>query len=101
MPRAFVKPSWATQSLVTNPTLWPQIMAEIELGNGLPDVRTTAETLESLKQAGFELLDAADLALTADIPWWDPVDPDSWRLESERGRGGRFGITGRFLCEGC
>ena len=62
-----------------------QIMAEIELGNGLPDVRTTAETNESLKKAGFELLESADLALTADVPWWDPVDPDSWQLSSERG----------------
>lgn len=46
-----------------------QIMAEIELGNGLPDVRTTKQTVESLKAAGFEVLEFADLALTADIPW--------------------------------
>ncbi|KAI8476628.1 MAG: cycloartenol-C-24-methyltransferase-like protein [Monoraphidium minutum] len=61
-----------------------KIMAEIELGNGLPDVRTTAETVESLKAAGFEVVDARDLALEADIPWWDPVDPDSWRLGNFR-----------------
>lgn len=60
-----------------------QVMAEIELGNGLPDVRTTAETLQSLKAAGFEVLDEADLSLTADIPWWEPLDPDSWRLASK------------------
>jgi hypothetical protein len=58
-------------------------MAEIELGNGLPDVRTTKETDASLKAAGFELIDSRDLALDADIPWWDPVDPESWRLGSE------------------
>jgi hypothetical protein len=58
-------------------------MAEIELGNGLPDVRTTAETADSLRAAGFEVLDTRDLALEADVPWWDPVDPDSWRLGSE------------------
>jgi hypothetical protein len=29
-------------------------------------------------------VDSADLALSADIPWWDPVDPDNWtRLQSE------------------
>ena len=39
------------------------VMAEIELGNGLPDVRTCAETIESLKKAGFEVLDSRDLAL--------------------------------------
>jgi hypothetical protein len=58
-------------------------MAEIELGNGLPDVRTTKQTDAALAAAGFEVLDTRDLALDADIPWWDPVDPDSWRLGSE------------------
>lgn len=38
-------------------------MAEIELGNGLPDVRTCMETVESLKKAGFEVIDSRDLAL--------------------------------------
>ncbi|KIY96851.1 hypothetical protein MNEG_11110 [Monoraphidium neglectum] len=61
-----------------------KIMAEIELGNGLPDVRTTAETADSLRAAGFEVLDTRDLALEADVPWWDPVDPDSWRLGNFR-----------------
>lgn len=46
--------------------------------------RTTKQTIESLKAAGFEVLDVCDLATTADIPWWDPVDPDNWwRLQSE------------------
>lgn len=61
-----------------------EIMAEIELGNGLPDVRTTKQTLASLRAAGFEVLDAADLALTADVPWWDPVDPEAMRLANFR-----------------
>lgn len=29
--------------------------AEIELGNGLPDVRTTRQCLEAVKEAGFEV----------------------------------------------
>lgn len=46
--------------------------------------RTTKQTIEALKAAGFEVLDVCDLATTADIPWWDPVDPDNWwRLQSE------------------
>lgn len=62
-----------------------EVMAEIELGNGLPDVRTTKQTIEALKQAGFEVLEACDLTTTADIPWWDPVDPDNWwRLSNFR-----------------
>ena len=68
-----------------------QIMAEIELGNGLPDVRTTSETIQALKAAGFEVLESADLALTADIPWWEPVDPDSWRIGSKWG--GTWALT--------
>ncbi|WIA20814.1 hypothetical protein OEZ86_004745 [Tetradesmus obliquus] len=68
----------------TNPN-HKSIMAEIELGNGLPDVRTTKQTLEALQKAGFELVDSADLALSADITWWDPVDPDNWtRLQNFR-----------------
>lgn len=31
------------------------VQAEIELGNGLPDVRLTKQCLEALKQAGFEV----------------------------------------------
>jgi sterol 24-C-methyltransferase len=33
-----------------------KIKAEIELGNGLPDIRTTHQCLEALKQAGFEVI---------------------------------------------
>lgn len=46
------------------------IMAEIELGNGLPEVRSTDEVRAALVAAGFEVEEATDLALTADIPWW-------------------------------
>jgi hypothetical protein len=46
--------------------------------------RTTSQTIKALKAAGFEVLEACDLTTTADIAWWDPVDPDQWwRLQSE------------------
>ena len=32
-----------------------KIKSEIELGNGLPDVRSTRQCLEALKLAGFEV----------------------------------------------
>lgn len=32
-----------------------RMQAEIELGNGLPDVRLTRQCLEALEQAGFEV----------------------------------------------
>lgn len=33
-----------------------KIKAEIELGNGLPDIRSTAQCLDALKRAGFEVI---------------------------------------------
>lgn len=59
-----------------------RVIAEIELGNGLPDTRTTAETRRALEAAGFEVLEDEDLALTADTPWYDPIDPDVRRLSN-------------------
>lgn len=32
----------------------PLVQAEIEIGDGLPDIRSTRKCLEALKQAGFE-----------------------------------------------
>lgn len=31
------------------------VQAEIEIGDGLPDIRLTTKCLEALKQAGFEV----------------------------------------------
>lgn len=61
-----------------------RVIAEIELGNGLPDTRTTAETKRALEAAGFEVLEVEDLALTADVAWYDPIDPDVRRLSNFR-----------------
>lgn len=61
-----------------------KIIAEIELGNGLPDTRTCDETRRALEAAGFEVVEAEDLAPGADIPWYDPVDPDVRRLSNFR-----------------
>ena len=33
----------------------PIVQAEIEIGDGLPDIRLTGKCLEALKQAGFEV----------------------------------------------
>ena len=33
-----------------------KIKAEIELGNGLTDIRTTSQCLNALKEAGFEVI---------------------------------------------
>jgi sterol 24-C-methyltransferase len=51
------------------------IRQDILLGNGLPTARTTHEVLAALKEAGFEILEEEDLVKTADIPWYEPIDP--------------------------
>lgn len=58
--------------------------AQIELGNGLPDIRTTEAVVRALREAGFEVLEAADLAKTAQVPWYQPLDPDHFSLSQFR-----------------
>jgi len=56
-----------------------QVKFNIEEGNGLPDTATTEEVLEGLKDAGFELIDAYDLAEYLDNPWYAPLSASfSW-----------------------
>lgn len=74
----------ATDKYDRNNAEHARVIAEIELGNGLPDTRTTAETKRALEAAGFEVLEADDLAVGADVPWYDPIDPDVRRLSNFR-----------------
>ncbi|KAL6061741.1 Methyltransferase [Balamuthia mandrillaris] len=48
-----------------------QIKEDIEKGNGLPDLVRPKEVVDALKEAGFELVEARDLAEAADerTPW--------------------------------
>ncbi|KAL0283318.1 UNVERIFIED_CONTAM: Cycloartenol-C-24-methyltransferase [Sesamum angustifolium] len=61
-----------------------QIKAEIELGNGLPDIRRTHQCLEALKQAGFEIVWEKDLALDSPVPWYLPMDTSHFSFSSFR-----------------
>ncbi|KAK3145734.1 hypothetical protein QOZ80_3BG0256680 [Eleusine coracana subsp. coracana] len=56
------------------------IKAEIELGDGLPDIRTTRQCIQAMKDAGFEVIFAKDLAADFPCPWYQPMDPShiSW-----------------------
>mmetsp|Transcript_30095 Transcript_30095/g.75852 ORF Transcript_30095/g.75852 Transcript_30095/m.75852 type:complete len:342 (+) Transcript_30095:83-1108(+) len=56
----------------------------IEIGNGLPDVRTCKQVAAALKAAGFEVLETHDLCLTAEVPWYEPLDPNRLSLSSFR-----------------
>ncbi|KAL6893866.1 hypothetical protein ACP4OV_007964 [Aristida adscensionis] len=67
------------------------IKAEIELGGGLPDIRTTRQCVQAVKDAGFEVIFAKDL--TADFPcrWYQPMDPSHFsRTSFQCKRAGRI-----------
>lgn len=69
-----------------------KIKAEIELGNGLPEVRSTGQCLEALKQAGFEVIWDKDLAADSPVPWYLPLDKYQLSLT-----GFRCSAVGRFI----
>ncbi|GAQ86329.1 sterol 24-C-methyltransferase [Klebsormidium nitens] len=72
-----------------------RIKSEIEIGNGLPDLQTVAQCRRALVEAGFEVLDAADLTLTAEVPWWQPLGPALWELRTPQDFARHW--MGRFL----
>jgi len=47
----------------------------IEIGNGLPDIELGEDIVKHLKKAGFEVLEAHDLAPTSDITWFQSLSP--------------------------
>ncbi|KDO83344.1 hypothetical protein CISIN_1g0425442mg, partial [Citrus sinensis] len=66
--------------------------AEIEIGDGLPDIRSTRKCLEALKQAGFEVIWEKDLAPDSPLPWYLPLDTSHFSLSSFR-----LTSVGRFV----
>ncbi|KAF3541030.1 hypothetical protein F2Q69_00018766 [Brassica cretica] len=69
-----------------------KIKAEIEIGDGLPDIRLTSKCLEALKQAGFEVIWEKDLAEDSPVPWYLPLDKNHFSLSSFR-----LTAVGRFI----
>eukprot|EP00741_Cyanophora_paradoxa_P024439 tig00022075_g23596.t1 len=74
-----------------NSKLQRDVKYGIEIGDGLPDICGPQDVLDGLKAAGFELIDARDLALESQVPWYEPLQ-------------GKFSVqgflktgTGRFL----
>jgi len=53
-----------------------QCKEDICLGNGLPDLRRSADAVDALCAAGFVVEEAYDLAEGSQIPWYDPIDKD-------------------------
>ncbi|KAE8696910.1 Cycloartenol-C-24-methyltransferase 1 [Hibiscus syriacus] len=60
-----------------------KIKAEIEIGDGLPDIRLTKKCLEALKQAGFEVI-GRKILLRLPVPWYLPLDKNHFSLSSFR-----------------
>jgi sterol 24-C-methyltransferase len=48
---------------------------QIEIGNGLPDIRTTKQCKAAMTQAGFEMVEDIDLATCSPVPWYEPLYP--------------------------
>lgn len=61
-----------------------KIKAEIEIGDGLPDIRSTAQCIEALKKAGFKIKWSKDLATSSPVPWYLPLDKNHFSLSSFR-----------------
>jgi sterol 24-C-methyltransferase len=65
----------------------------IEEGDSLPDIASIPETLDSVRAAGFEVLESHDAAGTCDpaTPWYLPLVGETESLLAlRRGRAGRF-----------
>ena len=54
-----------------------QCKHDILLGNGLPDLRPTAECLQALKDVGFVVETEFDLAAQSDVAWYEPLDANT------------------------
>ncbi len=70
-----------------------EIKHGIETGDSLPDIATIPETIESLRSAGFEVLESYDTAELCDreTPWYLPLKGELSNFGAlRRGRVGRF-----------
>ncbi|XP_028798307.1 cycloartenol-C-24-methyltransferase-like [Neltuma alba] len=61
----------------TNPE-HQKIKAELLLGGGLVDIRSTTKVLEALKEAGFEVIWSKNIAEDSPIPWYFPMDKSNY-----------------------
>ncbi|EGG15119.1 putative delta-24-sterol methyltransferase [Cavenderia fasciculata] len=72
-----------------------KIKHEIEVGNGLPDLEQPDVIVAALKEAGFEVLTAHDVAEDSELPWYLPLSA-SFSITGFLHTGvGRY-LTGKF-----
>lgn len=53
----------------------------IEIGDGLPDLFTTKDTLDALGEVGFNIIESRDMAEEGEIPWYDSLQA-KWSLSN-------------------
>uniref|UniRef100_A0A0A9F5M6 Methyltransferase n=1 Tax=Arundo donax TaxID=35708 RepID=A0A0A9F5M6_ARUDO len=93
-----------TDKFDPNNTKHRTIKAEIELGSGLPDIRTTRQCIQVIKDAGFEVVFVKDLAEDSPCPWYQDIEPGYFSCTSfKNSRVGQFFTraivtTLEFLC---
>lgn len=57
-----------------NNTIHQELAHKIEIGNGIPEMRSIARAREALKNVGFEIQHEEDLAdRPDDVPWYYPL----------------------------
>ncbi|KAG8760840.1 Delta(24)-sterol C-methyltransferase [Ceratobasidium sp. 428] len=55
----------------------------IEVGDGIPEMRTIKQARQALKNVGFEILHEEDLADRPDpVPWYYPLEGDIWKAQT-------------------
>ena len=55
----------------------------IEVGDGIPEMRTIKQARQALINVGFEILHEEDLADRPDpIPWYYPLEGDIWKAQT-------------------
>lgn len=91
--QCFAAYEWCmTDSYDPNNMEHQKIKAQVEIGDGLPDIRSTNQCLEALKLAGFEVVWEKDLAADSPLPWYLPLDKSHFSLSSFR-----LTAVGRFI----
>ncbi|PIA53568.1 hypothetical protein AQUCO_00900268v1 [Aquilegia coerulea] len=91
--QSFAAYEWCmTDSYDPNNSEHKKIKEDIEIGDGLPDIRLTKQCLEALNLAGFDIIWERDLAKDSPVPWYLPLDTNHFSLSSFR-----LTSVGRFL----
>ncbi|XP_062005135.1 cycloartenol-C-24-methyltransferase-like [Rosa rugosa] len=69
-----------------------RIKGEVELGNGLPEIRSKEQCIHALNVAGFEVIWENDVSVDSPLPWYMPLDKSHISLSSFR-----LTALGRFI----